>query len=171
VWLLGVGLAALACLLVLLLPIDTPAWVGVTRGASIVAVGVFLWAVVRMPPAVRGVWWGLWLFQALTVAGDVVYDVIAYHFGEEPFPSIADAFYLASYAAVITALAMLVHRRHQGRDRETWIDTAIMTVPAASWVATIIMVPVLTRSTVPDAVMSLAYPFLDVIVCRCSSGC
>ena len=103
-----------------------------------------LWAVIRMPPAARGVWWGLWAFQALTVAGDLVYDILMYHFGQEPFPSVADVFYLGSYVAVVIALVMLVRRRQPGRDRQIWIDTAIMTVAAACVVATVVIMPILT---------------------------
>ena len=165
-WVLGVWLGGVACLLALLLPVGSPEWVVVVRGSSIVAVLVFLWAAVRMPPGARGVWWGLWAFQVLTVAGDVVYDVYLYHFQEEPFPSVADVLYLASYIAVITALVILVRRRQPGRNRETWIDTAVMTVAAACVVATVVIMPMLTDSAAPElaTMIALAYPLLDVVV-------
>lgn len=163
--LLGIWIGAVVCLFALLLVVDSVRWVTLIRGASILAVAACLWAVIRMPPAVRAVWWGLWAFQALTVAGDLIYDTLLYRLGFEPFPSIADVFYLGAYGAVISALALLVRRRHPGRDRQTWIDTAIMTVAAACVVATVAIIPMLTDTTAPPlaTVIALAYPLLDVV--------
>jgi diguanylate cyclase (GGDEF)-like protein len=161
-----VWLAGVSCLLALVLPVGSPASVMVFRLSSLVAVLVFLWAVIRMPPGARGVWWGLWAFQVLTVAGDVVYDIYVYHLQQDPFPSMADVLYLASYLAVIAALALLVHRRQSGRGRETWIDTAVMTVAAACVVATVVVMPMLTDSSESGAtiLIALAYPMLDIVV-------
>jgi diguanylate cyclase len=47
-------------------------------------------------PARRGIWYGLAAGLAVFVAGDVVYSVYAYALQLEPFPSPADALYLAS---------------------------------------------------------------------------
>ena len=47
-------------------------------------------------PARRGIWYGLAAGLAVFVAGDVVYSVYAYALHLEPFPSPADALYLAS---------------------------------------------------------------------------
>lgn len=163
---MGVWLGGVVCLMALLLPAGSPAWVVLVRGASITSVAVLLWAVIRMPPGVRAVWLGLWAFQALTVAGDIVYDVLLYHFRDEPFPSAADLLYLLSYVAMIAALARLVHLRQAGRDRETWIDTAVMTLAATCVVATVVILPMLTNTAAPElsTVVALAYPLLDVVV-------
>lgn len=165
-WTLGVWLGGIACLLVLVLPVGSPEWVAIVRGSSILAMAVCLWAVCRMPRGTRGVWWGLWVFQALTVAGDVVYDVLMYHYQQEPFPSVADVLYLASYVAVIIALVLLVRRRQAGRNRETWVDTAVMTLAAGCVVATVVIWPMLTDSaaTEPTTIIALAYPLLDMVV-------
>lgn len=165
-WAMGVWLGGVACLLALLLPASSPAWVMLVRGASIVAVAVLLWAALRMPKGARGVWLGLWAFQALTVGGDVIYDVMMYHYHDDPFPSLADLLYLCSYVAMIAALVRLVHLRQAGRSRETWIDTAVMTLAAACVVATVVIVPMLTSTAAPEwtTVIALAYPLLDVVV-------
>jgi diguanylate cyclase (GGDEF)-like protein len=126
---------------------------------------VFLWAASRMPPGARGVWWCLWVYLLLTVVGDVIYDVYLYHFREEPFPSVADLLYLASYVAMIAGLVLLVHRRQSGRNRETWIDTAVMSLAAACVVATVVVMPILTDTSAPalTTIVSVAYPLLDLI--------
>jgi diguanylate cyclase (GGDEF)-like protein len=119
-----------------------------------------------MPRAVRVVWWGLWVYLALTVAGDIAYDVLLHVFDQEPFPSIADLFYLLSYVALVIALAMLVTRRQTSRSRETWIDTAVMSLAAACVIGTLVAVPILNDATTPGmaTLVALAYPLLDVVV-------
>jgi diguanylate cyclase (GGDEF)-like protein len=164
-WIAGLLVGALACLLVVLLPVGSPARVVLLNATSIAAAGVFLVAILRMPRAVRVVWWGLWAYLVLTVIGDIVYDVFLYHFQEEPFPSAADVFYLTSYVALIWALVILVKRRQPHRSRETWIDTAVMTLAAACVVATVVVVPILNDTSTLDwaTAVALAYPLLDVV--------
>ena len=104
-WGLAVGLAA--CLLVVWLPVGSPMWLLIARGAGVAAVVVSLLAVSRMTGPARSVWWGLWCFQALTVAGDVVYDTHAYVLHVEAFPSLADPLYLGAYLCALWSLARL----------------------------------------------------------------
>lgn len=164
-WNLGAATAVAVCLLVLILPVGSPARVAVLNGASIAAVGLFLVAVLRMPRAARPVWWGLWAYLMLTVIGDVVYDVFLYHYEQEPFPSIADVFYLSAYIALIIALVMLVKRRQTVRRRETWIDATVMSLAATCVVITVVVVPILNdASTLTlETAVALAYPILDVV--------
>ena len=164
-WALGVWLGGVACVVVMLLPIGSPSRVTLIHVSALAALLVCLAALLRMPRRVRDVWWGLWIFMVLTTAGDIVYDVYLYRFQIEPFPSVADVLYLGSYVALIGALAVLVHRRAPGRNRETWIDTAVMTLAAACVVATVVIMPLLTESAAPTltTVISVAYPLLDVI--------
>lgn len=164
-WAMGVWLGGVACLVVMLLPVGSASRVILIHAATFVAVGVFLIAILRMPRPVRAVWWWLFAFLVLTAAGDVVYDVYLYRFQQEPFPSPADVLYLASYGALIAALAVLVHRRQPGHNRETWVDTAVMTLAAACVVATVVIMPMLTESVAPPltTLIALAYPLLDVI--------
>lgn len=164
-WTAGVSLGFAVCALAIFLPSDSPARVTLLLGSSFVAAGIFLLAVLKMPRSVRVVWWGLWIYLALTIGGDVVYDVYLYHFREAPFPSLADLFYLVSYVALISALAILVKRRQAARSRETWIDTAVMSLAAACLVTTVVVVPILNDSSTRgfETAIALAYPLLDVI--------
>ncbi len=162
---LGIWLGGVICLLVMLLPVGSPARVAVLNGTGVAAAVVFLWAVLTMPRHARVVWWWLWGYLCLTVIGDLTYDVYLYHFQREPFPSPADVFYLSAYAALIVALVTLVHRRQSGRNRETWIDTAVMSLAAVCVVATVVVVPILNDSVSLDLAtwVALAYPLLDVV--------
>ena len=164
-WAMGVWLGGVACLVVMLLPVGSTERVILIHATSFVAVVVFLIAILRMPRAARVVWWWLWAFLVLTVAGDAVYDMYLYYFDKEPFPSPADVLYLASYGALVSALVVLVRRRQPGHNRETWVDTAVMTVAAGCVVATVVIMPMLTDSAAPlvTTLIALAYPLLDVI--------
>ena len=165
-WRIGVALGLVACLALLVLPADSPAWVSVARGASLIATGVFLVAAARMPRGVRAVWWAMWLYQFLTVAGDIVYDVERYHFGNRAFPGPADVLYLAAYGSALLGLFILIRSVHRGHDREAWIDAMIMTIAAASAVGTFIIAPALAGSDPTDLAryIALAYPLLDLLV-------
>jgi diguanylate cyclase (GGDEF)-like protein len=165
-WIAGVAVGAVACGLLLVLPQDSPAWVATTRGTSIVATIVFLIAAIRMPPGVRVVWWFMWLYQCLTVVGDLVYDVQQYHFDVSPFPGAADVLYLLAYSCALMGLVILIRSVHRGRDREAWIDAMIMTMAAASAVGTFVLVPSVDTGTPSDigTVVALAYPLLDLLV-------
>ena len=164
-WTLGVAVGALLCVVAMFLPTDSPARVTFLLGSTVVAAGIFLAAILRMPRSVRVVWWGLWIYLALTVVGDMVYDVYLYHYRQAPFPSLADFFYLASYVALICALVILVRRRQAARSRETWIDTAVMSLAAACVVATVVVVPILNDASTQgfETAIALAYPLLDVV--------
>lgn len=164
-WTLAVWLAGVVCLLAMVVPVGSPPRVILINGSSIAATLIFLWAVLKMPGRSGTVWWCLWIYMALTVVGDLVYDYYLYHLNSEPFPSLADVFYLSSYGALIAALVILVNRRQSGRNRETWIDTAVMTLAAACVVATVVVVPILNDISSPDTstIVALAYPLLDVI--------
>ena len=140
-WLAGVALGVLACLLILVLPVDSPAWVAVARGGTAVAVALFLVASLRMTGRVRVVWLALWSFQALTWVGDVLYNYYQYRAGDVPFPGPPDVFYLAAYASGFVGLVILVKDLNAGRDQIAWIDSVIITVAATSVVGVVIVAP------------------------------
>ena len=78
-------------------------------------------------PARRGIWYGLAGGLAVFVAGDVLYSVYAHALHVEPFPSPADALYLASYPLLAAALLIMIRSRTGGRDRPGPIDALIIT--------------------------------------------
>jgi diguanylate cyclase (GGDEF)-like protein len=138
----------------------------VARGAGVVATIVFAWAVAGMPADVRLVWWPLWLFQALTVVADVSYDYLSMAADAVPFPSFTDVLYLGSYVAAFVGLWGLGRRVGGSRDLAAWLDTAIVTVAAASIMGVAFIGPMLEASGSPDfaVLLSIAYPVLDLAV-------
>jgi hypothetical protein len=77
-------------------------------------------------PARRGIWYGLASGLGVFVAGDVVYSVYVYVLHREPFPSPADALYLASYPLLAASLLVMIRSRTGGRDRAGLIDALII---------------------------------------------
>lgn len=165
-WLIVLSVGALACFLLLVLPVDSPSWVAISRLGGVVCAIVIVVATTRMPAAARSVWWWFSAFAILRVLGDIVYDVQQYALDEPPFPGIADPLYLASYVAAFLALTLLIRRVYATRDREAWIDAAIIVVAAASLAATFVMAPMLGSIDSLDAatLLALAYPVLDLVV-------
>jgi diguanylate cyclase (GGDEF)-like protein len=165
-WLAGMALGAVACLLVLALPIDSAPWVAVSRVGGIASATIVVIATTRMPTPVRPVWWWFSAFAILLVLGDIAYDVQQYALDDLPFPGIADPLYLASYVAAFGALSLLIHRVYAKRDREAWIDAAIIVVAAASLAAVFVISPMLDGVESLDAptVLALAYPVLDLVL-------
>ncbi len=161
----GACLGIVALALIVVLPVDSPRWVVVSIGTELVAVAVFLAAAVRMPSGARFVWWSLWAYLALTLAGDVVYDVLQYHFGVSPFPSWADLLYLTAYLPQLVALVVLMRQRQRVWDRQAWIDSTIITIAVVSVAATFVVLPMISASTPTDLTtyLALAYPLLDLV--------
>lgn len=165
-WLAGMSVGLLACLLLFVLPIDSPPWVAVSRLGGIISVLVVCVATTRMPSGVRSIWWWFSAFAILLVLGDIAYDAQQYVWDDLPFPGVADPLYLSSYVAAFWALSLLIRRVYAKRDREAWIDTAIIVVAAVSLAATFIIAPMLDGVDSVDAptAVALAYPLLDLVL-------
>jgi diguanylate cyclase (GGDEF)-like protein/PAS domain S-box-containing protein len=112
-------------------------------------------------------WYLFALGQAFFVTGDVLAYNYQRFFGSPlPFPSIADAFYLAFYPLFVAGLLLLTRQRNETRNRASLIDALIITVAAAalSWVY--LMAPYAhdRTLTLPTKLTSIAYPLMDVLV-------
>ena len=106
---------------------------------------------------------------AVTVfaAGDTTYNVLTTILGQEnPFPSLADVFYLAMYPIAAAGLVVLIRRRTGGRDRGSLLDALSVTTALAllSWIFLIdpyVRNPDLTWL---ERATSIAYPLGDILI-------
>jgi diguanylate cyclase (GGDEF)-like protein/PAS domain S-box-containing protein len=123
---------------------------------------------VRMwKPPQRLPWYLFALGQALFVTGDIItYNYERFFDHELPFPSIGDVAYLSVYPCLVAGILMLVRRRSPGRDREGLIDSLIVAigVGTVSWVYVIQKVATGEGSTTIVRLVSMAYPFADLIL-------
>ena len=81
----------------------------------------------RRSPTERLAWWAMTVALLVNVVGNLVYSLVIAPMDPEPYPSVADVFYLACYLPLYVALVGLtrtrVRRRSSGtpsRWRTTW---------------------------------------------------
>jgi diguanylate cyclase (GGDEF)-like protein/PAS domain S-box-containing protein len=129
-----------------------------------IAVAMRIYRAVQLP----------WALIALGQAAFVIGDVLAYNykrfFGVDlPFPSVADAFYLATYPLLIGGLILLVRKRTRAHDRAALIDAVIVSLSAGALSWAILMAPYAhdTSLSVLTKLTSIAYPVMDLAVAAC----
>jgi diguanylate cyclase (GGDEF)-like protein len=130
-------------------------------GAVAIVVGVRVHRPVRRAP-----WWLMAAGQLTWSGGDAVYLWYERVLFEPPFPSAADALYLAAYPLFALAFALLIRGRRSGRDRDGLIDSAIFTIGLGllSWV--FLMRPAVLDDSVDllARAIGLAYPLGDILL-------
>jgi signal transduction histidine kinase len=147
-----------------LLPSGPQAVLYVVVGASCVA--AVWYGASRNRPDRPAAWWLLGGGQLAFTAGDALFYVNELVLHIEPFPSVADGFYLAGYPLVAAGLALLIRGRVPRRDWRAVADATIIAVGFCllSWV--LVMVPYFRdpELTLLGRVFSLAYPVGDVLL-------
>ena len=108
-----------------------------------------------------------WALLALGIAcwtlGDITWSVV--YAGNPPFPSVADAFYLAFYPPTYLALALLVRRRLSRFNASVWLDGVAASSPSrrsarpccSTW-SSVEPGEALAEAT------NLAYPLADIVL-------
>ena len=164
VWRSYLCAGVLAAGAVLLLP-AVPESVLVIAVSASAALAIAAGTARHRPPA-RAAWWLLAAGQGLFALGDTLFSVNDLVLHIEPFPSLADALYLAGYPALAAGLALLVRRRSSTRDRPALLDAAIIATGFGliSWV--LVMVPYFRdpEMTLLELLVSLAYPVGDALL-------
>jgi diguanylate cyclase (GGDEF)-like protein/PAS domain S-box-containing protein len=124
--------------------------------------------VVRNRPSLRAPWILVAIGVAFFAAGDISYDVLTDYLHEpNPFPSIADAFYLATYVFIAGGLIMMVRsRRRRDGDSGAALDALIVTsgLGALSWIYLIQPYAYATDLGMLSKLTSIAYPLGDILL-------
>lgn len=118
-------------------------------------------------PAHRWPWWVLAAGLLTFTAGDTYYNVMEDYFGaSNPFPSPADACYLATYPLFAIGLSGLVRYRWSGHDLPSLLDALILTSGLALpvWVYLVQPLTEVEGQTWQQRAISIAYPLGDVLV-------
>ncbi|MFB6440549.1 aminotransferase class I/II-fold pyridoxal phosphate-dependent enzyme [Streptomyces sp. NPDC056411] len=112
-----------------------------------------------------------WLLLAAAnlafTAGDTTYNVLNTFFHEQnPFPSLADVFYLATYPLFAAGLLGFIRYRRTGRDLASLLDAMILTSGLAllSWNYLITPYATAADMTWVQRTISIAYPLGDVLM-------
>lgn len=165
-WYLSV-IGSLATLLMLsFFPADSEARALLARGVGLVATGVFLWAVLRIPTNVRAVWWCLWSFMTITVFTDIIYDYQLQTLGEVPSPGITDVLYFSSYLFAFAGLFLLSSQHSRSGNVAAWVDAGIFTTAVIALTGSYIIGPLVVNAGTLDGatIVAIIYPVLDVLV-------
>ncbi|MDQ1013891.1 aminotransferase class I/II-fold pyridoxal phosphate-dependent enzyme [Streptomyces afghaniensis] len=147
---------------------------------TVPAAGPALWAVIGLAgvlavvtgirvhrPAHQWPWWFLAGGLLTFITGDTYYNVMEEYFhASNPFPSPADACYLATYPLFAIGLSGLVRHRWADRDLPSLLDALIITAGLALpvWVYLVQPLTVLQGLTWEQRAISIAYPLGDVLV-------
>ncbi|MFI8520714.1 aminotransferase class I/II-fold pyridoxal phosphate-dependent enzyme [Streptomyces sp. NPDC085481] len=118
-------------------------------------------------PARRWPWLVLAAANFTFVAGDTAYNALeAFFHQNRPFPSLADAFYLATYPLFALGLYGFIRYRAAGRDLAVALDALILTSGLAllSWVNLITPLTTSPDMTWVERAISIAYPLGDVLM-------
>jgi diguanylate cyclase (GGDEF)-like protein len=114
----------------------------------------------------RLAWWSLAVALALGVIGNVIYTLVIARMENEPFPSIADAFYLTYYLPLYVALISLIRTRVTRFHASMWLDGVVGALGAGAVSVAVLLGPALEMTEGAPAVVatSLAYPIADVVL-------
>ncbi len=139
---------------------------GVNAGIGLAGVAGLLVGVKLHRPRHAGPWWLLAGGLSCIAAGDFAYSLHErLGQGSAPFPSLADALYLAGCPLIGVGMVLLVRMRTAGRDRVSWIDATIVAsgFGLLSW--TFLMAPTASSNDLSwlGRLVALAYPVWDVL--------
>lgn len=144
---------------------------GTTRAVVYQAVCLFaviaaLVGIRRNLPSLRAPWYLLTAGIALMTCGDFLwswYDVVL---GVDPYPSLADVLYLASYPFLGAGLLLLARARGSERHPTAAIDSLLVSIGLGlvAWVG--LIAPALADPTLDLAstVVGAAYPVVDIVL-------
>jgi diguanylate cyclase (GGDEF)-like protein/PAS domain S-box-containing protein len=128
---------------------------------------LILVAVVVHKPEARAPWYLFAFGQFLFITGDVLAYNYEKIFGSPlPFPAISDVAYLLVYPCLVAGAIAFVHLRSPRRDFGALVDSAIVAIGIGtlSWVLLISPYAHDTSLTIPQKLVSMGYPLMDLMV-------
>jgi hypothetical protein len=120
----------------------------------------------RRAQADRLAWWAMTASLVWGLLGNLVYTLVVAPTPEEPFPSIADAFYLAYYVPLYVALIGLIRARVARFHASMWLDGVVGALGAGAVAVALLLGPALevTEGHLAAVLTNLAYPVADVVL-------
>ncbi len=117
-------------------------------------------------PWVPAPWYILAASQALWITADTIYSWYEDVRGVDPFPSLADAFYLAAYPLIALGLFLLIRIRVRERDVGGVLDSVIVTTGLGLLLWVTVVQPGLQDAggSPVEFAVGLAYPIGDIVL-------
>jgi hypothetical protein len=117
-------------------------------------------------PRGRAPW--LWIGSGLGcwALGTLIWDIVYSGASDPPYPSVADAFWLAWYPITVVGLVLLVRERVRRFELHRWMDGVAVVLVVMTPAVALIVQPVADRSTEGGlaTLVDFAYPILDVLL-------
>jgi diguanylate cyclase (GGDEF)-like protein/PAS domain S-box-containing protein len=135
-------------------------------GIGLASAAALAWRAWVSGPRARLTWTLLATGVAFWVVGDLALTSLEHsHNGTAPFPSYADAIYLAGYPAIAAAAVRAGRQRAHPQDRGAGLEALMIALAVAVPVYAFWIAPGLAGSGLTaSAVVSTAYPLLDLVV-------
>jgi diguanylate cyclase (GGDEF)-like protein len=112
-----------------------------------------------------GPWWMIGGALLTTALGEAVWWALTTLGDTDPFPSVADLFYLAAYPLLGVALVLLFRRDLPGGDRASLIDASIVVAGATALALVLLLQPYLgSGDTTLEIGVASAYPLADLVI-------
>jgi diguanylate cyclase (GGDEF)-like protein len=114
----------------------------------------------------RLAWAAMGISLLFGITGNLVYTLLISPLADEPYPSLADFFYLAYFLPLYVALLGLIRARVPRFHASMWLDGVIGALGAAAVAVAVLLGPALelTDGDTAAVVTSLAYPVADVVL-------
>ena len=120
----------------------------------------------------RGAWLAIAIGLGLYGAGNAYYSVVLYTVAQPPFPSPADAGWLAFYPAAYACLGLLARDSARRVPVRVWLDAALVALAVAAIGVTAVVVPVFSglSGSTGEVVTTAAYPVGDLVLLSSTIG-
>jgi diguanylate cyclase (GGDEF)-like protein len=127
---------------------------------------VILLAVRLHRPERPAMWFWFASGQITWVFGDVIFEIYKYLLHLEPYPSLADVFYLSAYPMLVVGLVLLVRGNGSRRDLASLIDACIVATGLGLVFWIFVLHPVASETTTSsiERSISTAYPAADALL-------
>ncbi|GLW35983.1 putative bifunctional diguanylate cyclase/phosphodiesterase [Actinoplanes regularis] len=119
----------------------------------------------RYRPRRPAMWYLFAAGQMASVLGDLVWNYYVFVLHQEPYPSLADAWYLAAYPPLMLGLLQFVRCRTRS-DMETLVDAGMVAagLGLVFWIFVLQPTAVSTSASALEKVISIAYPAADAVL-------
>ncbi len=172
-----VGLAALVVANALVcspaLRSSTPVLVGeLLQDSAYMLAALLVFARVLLVRGARAAWALLGLGLTVYGAANVVYFAVVQHLSPEPFPSVADAGWLAFYPLAYAGLVLLLRARVARWHASTWLDGLVASCGLGALAVALVLGPLLIQGDGrPAAVITaILYPVGDLLLMTLVGG-
>ena len=142
------------------------AWSEALQDALYLAASALVAARAALVRAGRTAWALLSAGLFCYAAGNAYYFAVVQHLDPEPYPSAADALWLAFYPLTYAAVVLLLRREVLRWHASTWLDGAIAATGLAAIALTTVFERVLATGggSVAELTVALAYPVADLLL-------